>query len=409
MFKDRKFLSLALLFCAPIISSTQISATNLFAPVKSEIFSTHSFLNFIGNSDRESDGLNGPVRRVKTETAKITTKNGQPAEIARVVIETASYDYKGGKTDNAYFLAAAGTAALTGKEVYKHDARGNVTEMIVYNADGSILSKEVYAYEFDTFGNWVKMTTSIAVVENGKLSFEPTEVTYRTITYYLEESVNKAMQVAVNNTGNNATNNANNAANNTVNLAAKPSVTPAANANMKAVSLSAPLMQAKLDAAAMPLMPSNAGARNVAAKENGTVKVDDVDAPARKANNASSNASAFNSNSNASASNASAENNVAPKPLLRPISGGVLNGKAKSLPPPVYPDMARRARVSGMVTVEVVIDVSGKIISAQATTGPVMLRQAAEQAARQAHFEPTMLSGQPVKVSGSINYNFSAQ
>ncbi|GAC1398776.1 MAG: hypothetical protein NVSMB56_13720 [Pyrinomonadaceae bacterium] len=352
-----------------------------------ELFSANSFLNFIGTSDRENDGLNGPVRRVKTETAKIATRNGQPAETSRVVIETASYDYKGGKTDNAYFLAAAGTA-LTGKEVYKHDARGNVTEMIVYNTDGSILSKEIYSYEFDTFGNWVKMTTSVAVVENGKLNFEPTEVTYRTITYYLEESVNKSLQVA-----------ANNVSNNNVNASAKPSAPPAANSNVKAVSLSAPLTQAKLETA-MPLLPSNANTRNASAKENSTVKIDDADAPVRKV---------ANTNSNAVGSNISVENNAVPKPLLRPISGGVLNGKAKSLPSPLYPEMARRARVSGSVTVEVVIDVSGKITSAQAVSGPVMLRQAAEQAARQAHFEPKMLSGQPVKVSGSINYNFSAQ
>ena len=40
--------------------------------------------------------------------------------------------------------------------------------------DGSLLSKEVYKYEFDTIGNWVRMTTSVAVVENGKIGFEPT-------------------------------------------------------------------------------------------------------------------------------------------------------------------------------------------------------------------------------------------
>src|ERR687894_532183 len=71
---------------------------------------------FASASDREQDGLSGPVRRVKTETAKITVKNGKPVEGPRVVLETATYDIKGGKVDNAYFLAAGGT--LTGKEVY---------------------------------------------------------------------------------------------------------------------------------------------------------------------------------------------------------------------------------------------------------------------------------------------------
>ena len=95
-----------------------------------------------------------------------------------------------------------------------------------------------------------------------------------------------------------------------------------------------------------------------------------------------------------------------PKPPTRPVSGGALNGKAVALPPPTYPDTARRARITGVVTVEVIIDVSGRVISAKAVSGPAMLRDAAERAAMQARFTPTLLSGQPVKVSGTIDYNF---
>jgi protein TonB len=95
------------------------------------------------------------------------------------------------------------------------------------------------------------------------------------------------------------------------------------------------------------------------------------------------------------------------KAPVRPISGGVLNGKALDMPKPLYPDMARRAHVMGVVTVEVVIDVSGKVIGARAVSGPQMLREAAERAAQQAKFTPALLGGQPVRVSGIINYNFS--
>jgi protein TonB len=94
---------------------------------------------------------------------------------------------------------------------------------------------------------------------------------------------------------------------------------------------------------------------------------------------------------------------------LRPISGGILNGKALSLPMPFYPDPAKRARISGVVEVEVVIDISGKVISTKAVRGPGMLQQAAEMAARQARFTPTLLSGQPMKVVGVITYNFTLQ
>jgi protein TonB len=96
-----------------------------------------------------------------------------------------------------------------------------------------------------------------------------------------------------------------------------------------------------------------------------------------------------------------------PNPILNPVSGGVLNGTAVSLPPPLYPDAAKRMRTQGVVAVEVILDEAGKVVSANATSGPQILRDAAVQAALKARFSPTKLSGQPVKVSGVINYRFA--
>ena len=90
-----------------------------------------------------------------------------------------------------------------------------------------------------------------------------------------------------------------------------------------------------------------------------------------------------------------------------PVSGGVLNGRATSLPRPIYPETARRMRLSGTVSVEVMIDEGGKVISARAVSGPTALRDAAVAAARLARFSPTLISGRPVQVAGVINYNFS--
>jgi protein TonB len=98
-----------------------------------------------------------------------------------------------------------------------------------------------------------------------------------------------------------------------------------------------------------------------------------------------------------------------PTPRRAPISGGVLNGKAISLPKPPYPPIARAARAAGTVTVQVTIDESGKVISARAVGGHPLLQQAAVQAAYGARFSPTQLSGQAVKVTGVITYNFVAQ
>jgi Ca-activated chloride channel family protein len=94
-------------------------------------------------------------------------------------------------------------------------------------------------------------------------------------------------------------------------------------------------------------------------------------------------------------------------PVARPVSGGVLNGKAISLPKPQYPPSARNTRTSGVVTVEVTLDEGGKVVAARAVDGPPMLRPSAVNAARQARFSPTVLSGKPVKVVGVITYRFS--
>jgi periplasmic protein TonB len=98
-----------------------------------------------------------------------------------------------------------------------------------------------------------------------------------------------------------------------------------------------------------------------------------------------------------------------PTPPRAPISGGVLNGKAISLPKPAYPPIARQAHASGTVVVQVTIDENGNVISATPVSGHPLLRAVAAAAARGARFSPTKLSGQPVKVTGVITYNFVAQ
>ena len=98
-----------------------------------------------------------------------------------------------------------------------------------------------------------------------------------------------------------------------------------------------------------------------------------------------------------------------PTPRTAPISGGVLNGKAISLPKPQYPPIARAAHAAGTVTVQVLIDENGNVVSAKAVNGHPLLQAVAVAAARNAKFSPTKLSGQPVKVTGVIQYNFVAQ
>lgn len=90
-----------------------------------------------------------------------------------------------------------------------------------------------------------------------------------------------------------------------------------------------------------------------------------------------------------------------------PVSGGVLNDKATKLPQPSYPAVARSAQATGQVTVQVLVDEKGKVIDAKGISGHPMLQPAAIAAARQAEFKPTLVDGKPVKVSGTIIYDFS--
>jgi protein TonB len=258
------------------------------------------------------------------------------------------------------------------------------------NADGSLLSKETYKYEFDFLGNWNKMTTSVAVVDSRGITFEPTEVTYRSIMYYLDENMVKIVSPGAAGTSQpsappaNTTTNTpvNTTANAPANNAAKPTVTnpPANNKRDKkqpAPTVAPSLPSVSTSATKLASGPVDIKAPPVSPDTEVPLVVLDEPPPS------------------------------VPTRILKPISGGVLNGTAINLPPPLYPEAAKRMRATGTVSVDVVLDESGKVVSAVATSGPALLREAAVQAALKARFSPTKLSGQPVKVSGVINYKFS--
>ena len=91
-----------------------------------------------------------------------------------------------------------------------------------------------------------------------------------------------------------------------------------------------------------------------------------------------------------------------------PVDGGILNPKALELPPPIYPAEARKVGASGQVQVKVLVDETGRVMTADAIFGPATLRMAAIDAARKARFEPLVIGGSAVKVSGIITYDFVA-
>lgn len=90
-----------------------------------------------------------------------------------------------------------------------------------------------------------------------------------------------------------------------------------------------------------------------------------------------------------------------------PFSVGSLQGLAAKTVAPSYPSLAKSARISGMVTVFLVVDENGAVESVQRADGPAQLQSAASDAVRRWKFRQTLIDGQPVKVSGYVNFNFS--
>ena len=89
------------------------------------------------------------------------------------------------------------------------------------------------------------------------------------------------------------------------------------------------------------------------------------------------------------------------------VDVGSLIHKATERKAPSYPQLAKSAGVVGVVKVYVVVDESGAVAAVQSTDGPVLLRKAAEDAARRWKFNPTVVDGQPVRVSGYISFSFT--
>ncbi|HEX5084039.1 MAG TPA: TonB family protein [Blastocatellia bacterium] len=88
------------------------------------------------------------------------------------------------------------------------------------------------------------------------------------------------------------------------------------------------------------------------------------------------------------------------------VSGGVLQGTAIRKVQPAYPAIARTVRASGPVQVQITISETGEVIDAVAINGHPALRNAAQDAARQWMFNPTEISGTPVKAQGLLTFNF---
>jgi protein TonB len=89
------------------------------------------------------------------------------------------------------------------------------------------------------------------------------------------------------------------------------------------------------------------------------------------------------------------------------ISSGVMQGMLLLKTTPVYPPIAKAARVQGTVVLQATISKTGSIENLHVVNGPTMLQQAAQDAVRQWRYKPYLLNGEPVEVETTVNVIFS--
>jgi protein TonB len=94
-------------------------------------------------------------------------------------------------------------------------------------------------------------------------------------------------------------------------------------------------------------------------------------------------------------------------PKVLAISAGIAAGMQIRNTPPVYPLIAKSARVSGTVVLQATISKTGTIENLRVVSGPEMLRQAAVDAVKTWRYKPYMLNNQPVEVETTVNVIFS--
>ncbi len=149
---------------------------------------------------------------------------------------------------------------------------------------------------------------------------------------------------------------------------------------------------------------SNPAARSSVNRSTTVAKPTNEAAPARSSANSSSSTGeeATASNSSPAATKLGAANHNG-----QPLEVGSLVEKATQKISPSYPSTAKNARIAGIVTVYLAIDEKGAVTKVERASGPQMLRQAAQEAARRWRFRPTVIDGQPTRITGFINFNFS--
>jgi TonB family protein len=153
---------------------------------------------------------------------------------------------------------------------------------------------------------------------------------------------------------------------------------------------------------AMPVLPPKKSTAPAASAPGSTSSLKtNAGAPAQaESNHAADNASTASQSEPSLTSNDGAD-------TAKSVDKGPLNSIATKRVLPPYPALARQLGMAGMVRVYVILDETGRVVEVPKTDGPTLLRTAAESAARQWLFAPSLREGRPVRVTGYIDFNFT--
>jgi periplasmic protein TonB len=88
------------------------------------------------------------------------------------------------------------------------------------------------------------------------------------------------------------------------------------------------------------------------------------------------------------------------------VGGNVQEAKVIARPNPIYPALARQARIQGSVVLHAIIDKDGRVSELQVISGHPLLVQSALAAVRNWRYQPTLLNGEPVEVDTTITVTF---
>lgn len=341
-------------------------------------------------TDREFDELNGPVRLVRVDTEDVRDQSGNPKNNTRSIEKIAAYDLNGRMTQQ---IVGFGSNCASSRHVFSYDAAGNRTETVYWGKDvvpgnktdpaqphGSPLErKQVFKLnksgersEVDEYDNAGRLLGKTLYKYDDKGRIKEIIEEDNSTRYRCEFKYNDA------------------------GLASERTCEypdyRGRDTTQYVYELDATGNWTKKTAKVSSVAP------NGSVHESTRISYREFQYYSSKEDQAQPQAVAERFDAT----------KLAPcPPMIIRKSGGVFQGSATRKVMPRYPPDAKAARITGSVVVEVTVDEAGKVIAVRSISGPAELRGAAEEAARGWVFRPTTLSGTPVKVIGTIQFNFN--